>query len=477
MGALVLATGAPAAYVAGFAVFKVAGRRMPRLAGARPVQTSWRLATSPLWLCGLALLVYGLGLQSYVLTRIPPSLVVPMYGPVMLVLLLISVSNFGERVGMGETRAFLVLVLALLSLAAAGDMLDGHRPPSGAGPWDASAPLWRIAAVVGPSVLIPLWLFTVRDKAVSGRHAKRVTGVAYGLGAGVVVGCAESSGASIGRLLRHAPRDWEAVLLTPHPYVVVVAGLLGAALAHIGLQRCRLSVVIIVLAVGSKASLWLTGILVYGQPFPQGPARFALTGLGLALAVGAVLLIPRHEPEDREAMVATNTVRRAPRRKDGAYATPEGKPRASSTPGTRASSAPQPPQTTPQPQTATQPQTAPQPRTTTVPTASRTVPTFAAPVPLPQDDPNVLFTPPAPTAAAPPAPDPSVWDTPPAPDAPAAPDLSSWAAPAAPGRSIWDVPTATEPQPEPERRPELKAPRLPRRARSAAAMRKPSDRR
>ncbi|MCP2335422.1 hypothetical protein [Actinomadura rupiterrae] len=408
MGALVLATGAPAAYVAGFAVFKVAGRRMPRLAGSRPLQTTWNLATSPLWLCGLALLIYGLGLQSYVLTRIPPSLVVPMYGPVMLVLLLISVSNFGERVGMGETRAFLVLVLSLLSLAAAGDMLNGHRPPSGAGPWDATAPLWRVAAVIGPSVLIPLWLFTVRDKAVSGRHAKRVTGVAYGLGAGVVVGCAESSGASIARMLRHDVHDWEAVLRTPHLYVVVVAGLLGAALAHIGLQRCRLSVVIIVLAVGSKASLWLTGILVYGQPFPHGPARFALTGVGLAMAILAVLLIPRHEPEDRDALVATDTVRRAPRRQDGAYSTPLR------------------PQTTPQPP-------APEP---VVPAAPQPVPTLAAPVPPSvADDPNILFTPPGPISASPPP----------------------------PGPSIWDVPTDPEPEP--------KSSRLPRRARSAAAMR------
>ncbi|GAA2603143.1 hypothetical protein SMC26_03350 [Actinomadura fulvescens] len=296
MGAVVLASAAPVAYVAGFALFKTTASRMPRLTGARPLHTTRHLALNPVWLWGLTTLIIGLVSQSLVMTRLPVSVVVPMYGPVMAVLLLVSVSNFGERVTSGERRALTVLLMALLAFAAAGGLLTGDSPTE-AGPWDASVPLWKLSLVVVPSLLIPLWLFTVRDKPVDGRHAKRVTGVAFGLGAGVVVGLAESSGASIARIVNEHPWRLEPVLASPHPYIVVVAGLLGAGLAQIGLQRCRLSVVIIVLAVGSKASLWLTGILVYGQPWPKTPGAFLLSGVGLILAAWSVLLIPRHESE------------------------------------------------------------------------------------------------------------------------------------------------------------------------------------
>jgi hypothetical protein len=298
MGALALATVAPVAYVAGFTVFKVTGRRMPRLTGSRFLHTTWTLASSPAWLAGLALLIGGMVVQSVVLARIPVSAVVPMYGPVMVVLLLIAVTNFRERVTPGELGALAVLVLALLAFAAAGGLLRGTVHAGPAGPWDPHAPLWKVALLIGPSLLFPLWLFVVRDSPVDGRHAKRVTGVAFGLGAGVLVGCAESSGAAIARILRHDLAAWPEALRTPHLYIVVVAGLLGAGLAQIGLQRCRLSVVIIMLAVGSKASLWLGGIMVYGQPWPETPRKFLLSAVGLVLAAASVFLIPRHERED-----------------------------------------------------------------------------------------------------------------------------------------------------------------------------------
>ncbi|MEO5876696.1 MAG: hypothetical protein ABIS86_14590 [Streptosporangiaceae bacterium] len=303
MGAVVLASAAPVAYVTGFALFKTTAGRMPVLSGARPLQLTRQLALNPVWLFGLVTILSGLVVQSIVMTELPVRRVVPMYGPVIVILLLVSVGNFGERVPRGLWKALLVLLLAMLAFAAAGDLLSGEAPPRSPGTWDAGVPLWRLGLVVAPSLLIPLWLFTVRDKP-EGRHARRVTGVAFGMGAGLLVGCAESSGASIAHLIRDHPYGWEPLLRTPHPYVVVVAGLTGLALAQIGLQRCRLSVVILVLAVGSKASLWLTGILVYGQPWPQTPGKFLLSGVGLVLAAGSVLLLPRNEPEGATAEAA-----------------------------------------------------------------------------------------------------------------------------------------------------------------------------
>ncbi|REE98274.1 hypothetical protein [Thermomonospora umbrina] len=301
MGAVVLASAAPVAYVTAFAIFKTTASRMPTLSGSRPIHTTRHLALNPIWMFGLFTMVTGLITQSVVMTTLPVSAVVPMYGPVMLVLLLIAIANFGERVQAGEIKALSVLVLALLFLAAAGDLLSGDDPPSSSGPWDASVALWKLGLVVVPSVVIPMWLFTVRDRPVAGRHAKRITGVSFGIGAGILVGCAESSGASMAHLVKNNPDDYvNALLASPHPYVVVVTGLLGLGLAQIGLQRCRLSVVIVVLAVSSKASMWLTGILVYGQPWPQTSGKFFLTGMGLVLCCASVMLLPRHEPEEDE---------------------------------------------------------------------------------------------------------------------------------------------------------------------------------
>ncbi|GAB3674258.1 hypothetical protein GCM10027589_44230 [Actinocorallia lasiicapitis] len=299
MNAVVLASAAPVAYVTGFAIFKTTARKMPTLSGNRPVMTAAQLATSPVWYLGLITILTGVFVQSLVMTELPVRMVVPMYGPVMLVLLMVSVGNFGERVPTGIWKALTTLLVALLALASASELFTGQTAEPG--PWDTTPPTWKLALLVGPSVLVPAWMFVVRDKPRTGRHAKRVTGIAFGLGAGVLVGCAESAGVCIARILQAHPYDWRAVLSSPHPALLVGTGLFGLALAQIGLQRCRLSVVIVVLAIGSKVSLWLGGILVYGQPWPAGPVRFAATGAGLLLCIASVVILPRHEEEGTAA--------------------------------------------------------------------------------------------------------------------------------------------------------------------------------
>ncbi|MFC6930997.1 hypothetical protein ACFQHO_12115 [Actinomadura yumaensis] len=102
MGAVVLASVAPVAYVTGFAIFKTTAGRMPRLTGSRPFHTTRHLALDPVWLLGMITIVAGLVTQSLVLTDLPVRVVVPMYGPVLAVLLLVSIANFGERVQKGS---------------------------------------------------------------------------------------------------------------------------------------------------------------------------------------------------------------------------------------------------------------------------------------------------------------------------------------------------------------------------------------
>jgi len=296
--AVLLACAAQVVYIVAFVVFKTATRAMSPLTGRRPLAVMTQALSSGRWLLGLLLLVTGFAMGDIALLSLPLAAALPAYGFGLILVLLVGHLSFGERFAGREWLGMLLTVAAMASAAASVAVKTAPRfavnlptrEDALAAP-DA-LPWWTLAAVVVPSLAIPLWMFTVRDRAVQGRHARRLTGIAYGVGAGVLLGTAEVFGLGTALTLADGRLD---VHLTPHPYLFLLAGVFGLTLLSIGLQRCRLSLFVTVLTLTAKLHLLLSATLIFGEPWPQDRPLFMLRVGAVALAMLAVLTFPKHE--------------------------------------------------------------------------------------------------------------------------------------------------------------------------------------
>jgi hypothetical protein len=291
MQAVVLACAAQAVYIAAYVLFKTAAGRMSPVSGRHPLDAAARFLGSPRWLAGLLVLMAGFGLSATALADLPVAATLPAYGLGLVLLLAIGMSGFGERPTTREWAAVLITVAAMVTAALSVLPVpdEVHRADGAA----AALPLWGAALVFVPSLALPLWMFCVRDRPVGGRHARPLTGIAFGLGAGVLLGATEVFGQGMAMMLAAGRRA--DVPSSPYPYLFLLAGTLGVGLLTIGLQRCRLTVIVTVVTVTAKTHLLLSATLLYGEPWPRESGPFALRAAGVGLAVLALLVFPRHE--------------------------------------------------------------------------------------------------------------------------------------------------------------------------------------
>ncbi|MEW2354380.1 hypothetical protein [Spirillospora sp. NPDC029432] len=283
MNGIVAAFAATGLYYIGFAVFKLAADRMEPLRGDRVFHIARIILSSGVFLGGLALVLGGLGLQILALRELSLGIAVPIFMSGVLPLLVIAMVFFGDRLT-GREWLSLLLIAAAAGLLAAS---IGNPPPIRA----VDVPGWRLAMVVAPALLVPLILLLTGESRPDGRHARPITGIAYGLGSGVPIGTAELcikgwSDAGIG------PDG----LATPYPYVTVVSAVIGFGILMLAFQRCRVSIVAAVMTVTAKAHLLVTGTLLFGEPWPGDAPHFAMRVGALLLAAIALLQFPRHRP-------------------------------------------------------------------------------------------------------------------------------------------------------------------------------------
>ncbi|GAA1574135.1 hypothetical protein GCM10009678_66060 [Actinomadura kijaniata] len=284
MNGIVAAFGATALYYLGFAVFKLAADRMEPLRGNRILHMTWTILTSWVFLVALALVLGGLSLQILALRELSLGVAVPIFMSGVVPLLLIAMVFFGDRLTPREWLSLVLIGAAILLLVAS----TGNPPAARA----ADAPAWKLAVVVLPAVLVPLLIMVFGDHRPDGRHARPVTGIAYGLASGFPVGTAELaikgwSGSSA---------DGTGIAATPYPYVTVLAAALGFGIMVAAFQRCRVTIVAAVMTVSAKTYLLLMGTFLYGEPWPSDLEHGALRAGALALAAVAVLQFPRHRP-------------------------------------------------------------------------------------------------------------------------------------------------------------------------------------
>ncbi|POM25823.1 hypothetical protein BTM25_02060 [Actinomadura rubteroloni] len=344
MTAPLLACAAQVLFVVAFVLFKSAARSLPTLSARRPLQTTGRVARSPGWVLGLIILLSGFTMADLALLTLPIASALPAYAGSLVVLLVIGAVRFGERLTRREWFAMAIVVAAMATAA-----LSVAGAP---GPWTETVerprlatvpPLWAIALVVVPSLFLPLWMFMLRDRVTTGRHARAITGIAYGIGAGAMLGVAETFGLGMELLYKQGHHN---PFTTPHVYLFVLAGLLGIGLLSIGLQRCRLTILVTVLTVTAKAHILVSATLLFGEPWPHDRTMAMLRGGSVLLAGLAVLTFPRHElrradpPRPTREPAPDPEPARRPTRRTGTYPV---MPLAAPTPGPAPEPAPEPP--------------------------------------------------------------------------------------------------------------------------------------
>ncbi|MEV0663603.1 hypothetical protein ACIBI3_29575 [Actinomadura luteofluorescens] len=285
MNGIAAAFSATGLYYLGFAVFKLAADRMPAVRGNRIPHMVWTIVSNWVFLIALGIVLGGLGLQILALRNLPLSTAVPIFMSGIVPLLLIALVFFGERLTAREWLSLVLIGGAILLLTGS---LRGDEPIG-----SADAPLWKIAAVVAPAVLVPVLILVLGDHRPDGRHARPVTGIAYGLSSGFPVGTAELA-------IKGWSDDAHATSLriaaTPWPYLTVLAAAIGFGIMVMAFQRCRVSIVATVMTVSAKTYLLTMGTFLYAEPWPQDVAHSAMRLGALALGAVAVLQFPRHRP-------------------------------------------------------------------------------------------------------------------------------------------------------------------------------------
>ncbi|MDR2985623.1 MAG: hypothetical protein LBV34_12350 [Nocardiopsaceae bacterium] len=302
--ALIVALLATTAYHLGLILEKRALARLPAIDARHAMRLLRILLTAPAWLAGFALMLCGFGLQVVALTHAPVSVVQPVLGSGVVILLVLSRIVLREKLKRLEltcvlARAAAIIVIALSATGSSGHV--GHQ---------ASGGLLAAVALPASAVAVGLGASALR-KGPGGRHRLPSIGVSYAVASGLFYGVATLAiKAMAGSLGQHGGLDTSlllAIAATPYPYITVVCSALGMLIFQTGLQRCRVSIVGPVSNITGSVFFIVAGTWLFGERLPADPARLVLRLAGIVLAGVVVVVLSRRPPPEVEdaAEVAT----------------------------------------------------------------------------------------------------------------------------------------------------------------------------
>ncbi|MEU5994315.1 DMT family transporter [Spirillospora sp. NPDC047418] len=303
LGYAALALIATVVYYISFIIFRASARKMEPLRGSRPFRVARLMLTDPVWLGGGLLLFLGLGYEVVAFSAMPLAVAQPIFAVALVLLIGYAVWFLGERLSIREWTSVALFVLAtmLIGLSATeeGDLrADATLLGTLAHPW-------MMIAVCTPAVLIAALVWLVGDRRASGRHARKLAGVAYGIGAGACAGLAEAGIRGIS-IVYQETGSLQAVLQSAYPWLTIGLAAIALGQLQVALQRCRIAIVAVVLTVIGRSYLLLASSVLFGEDWPREAGPFLLRACGFVLALLALVLFPRYEQAPDPA--ARNTV-------------------------------------------------------------------------------------------------------------------------------------------------------------------------
>ncbi|MEW2359177.1 hypothetical protein [Spirillospora sp. NPDC029432] len=271
-----LAFAASGLYFLGFAFFKSAAAAMERLDGTHPLHLARSVLASGRWWSGVAFMAAGVACHLAALSRTGPETMTPALLAGLAVLLAVARGVFRERVTGLEWLAFALLLASGVCFAQATRSTWEPPPPA------------VLPAIAAASFVLPVGLFALGDRRPAGAHARRLSGIAYGICAGVLIGSGELA---LTLSVRHG-LDWTLLTSTAYPYLFAAAVGVGVVQLQIALQRCRMVVLLFIATIVAKIYVLLAGTSP-GDPSSWTSGAHLLAGT--ALLVAAFALVPRFE--------------------------------------------------------------------------------------------------------------------------------------------------------------------------------------
>jgi drug/metabolite transporter (DMT)-like permease len=295
--AVIVALLATTAYHCGLILEKRALARLPAIDARHALRLLRVLLTAPAWLAGFGLMLCGFALQVVALTLAPVSVVQPVLGSGVVILLVLSRIVLRETLKRLELVCVLAMAAAIVVIALSATGAAGHVGHQANGLLLAAValPAAAFAAGLGASAM---------RQEPSGRHRLPSIGVSYAVASGLLYGVATLAlKAMSGTLAQHGKADASlllAVAASPYPYVTVGCSAIGMLIFQTGLQRCRVSIVGPVSNITGSVFFLVAGTWLFGERLPADPARLALRLAGIAVA-GVVVVVLSRRPPSQEA--------------------------------------------------------------------------------------------------------------------------------------------------------------------------------
>jgi drug/metabolite transporter (DMT)-like permease len=289
---------ATTSYNVGLIFEKRALRRMPAIDARHAFALLRTVLLDGAWVIGFALMACGLGLQVVALTLAPISVVQPVLGSGVVILVVLSAIVLRERLGALELSCVIAVVVAIaaiaLSAAVAGAQV-GHRTSG-----------WLVAAVSIPTCVVALAVgASALGPPPRAKHRIPAIGVSYGLAAGLLYGVATLALKALSGAVFQLPgglRELTVVVLTsPYPYLTVACSAVALLIFQTGLQRCRVSIVGPVSNITGSAFFLVAGTWLFGERLPATPGALALR-LGGILAAGLAVIVLSRQPSGTDRL-------------------------------------------------------------------------------------------------------------------------------------------------------------------------------
>lgn len=288
---IILALAATVVFNVGFIVEKQALGHLPAIDVQHPWQLLRTLFGAPAWLAGFVLICGGLALQALVLSLVPLTIAQPLQASGVVVTIVLSRLMLHERLGRTELACMGVIGLAVLLLG----LSSGRGPGAAAGTHAAGL---AIAVAAAPACLVSLVIYGRIHRASRGRHRYPVTGISYGLCAGLMYGVAGLALKALSAAVFTAPATPPgpvgrllAAALSPYLYLVLACSAVGMCLFQTALQRSPASIVLPVSAIISIGYLVVIGSWLFHERLPVGPVPLAMRLVGGAAAVAVPVIL------------------------------------------------------------------------------------------------------------------------------------------------------------------------------------------
>lgn len=291
MTGIILALAATVVFNVGFIVEKQALGHLPAIDVQHPWQLLRTLFGAPAWLAGFVLICGGLTLQALVLSLVPLTIAQPLQASGVVVTIVLSRLLLHERLGRTELACMGVIGLAVLLLG----LSSGRGPGAAAGTHAAGL---AIAVAAAPACLASLVIYWRIHRVSRGRHRYPVTGISYGLCAGLMYGVAGLALKALSAAVFTAPAAPPgpvgrllAAALSPYLYLVLACSAVGMCLFQTALQRSPASIVLPVSAIISIGYLVVIGSWLFHERLPVGPVPLAMRLVGGAAAVAVPVIL------------------------------------------------------------------------------------------------------------------------------------------------------------------------------------------